>query len=259
MTRPRVAQFRSALLAAAALAFDPLSATAQAPTRPAELQTFASHTRTFTIDLPPSWRQLAPGEVPALQAALPNLPADLRRTEPRMFYPVGPVDRWLAGDFDGVYLQVHEQDNEWHLEADLAERLRAMWRDKGRSDGVDYAVDTIDTRPVGRQGFTAVVCERRSTPPPPGVAQWSLDVHTPTGGRQLSLSFTCRAADRTVWAPRFGAMLATLSLPRKPHGEVSLFDRLLWPLVGGAIVGTVFIVLYRHNQKRRFETPGHQG
>jgi hypothetical protein len=104
---------------------------AQAPARPDRVR-WSDRANQFQVDLPPDWRQLAPGEVDDVAAALPALPRDLRQNEPSMYYAVGPVDRWRRGDFDGVYLYVVYQENEWQTDAkgadpQLAAQLQAQW------------------------------------------------------------------------------------------------------------------------------------
>ncbi len=211
---------------------------------------FHDRSGSFRIDLPADWRQLAPGETNALRRAVPTAPRDLTTNEPTLFYAVGPVDRWLRGDFDGVYLYVVEQDNEWVADPQLAERLREMWRRKGEHDGTVYAVEAVHEVEVGRERHPAVTCQR-SIRPAAGRPQFSFDVHVPTGGRQLTLAFTCWAEDVVPMLPRFQQMLETLSLARRARGETKLTDRLWTPLITGGLVGLVFILLYRHTHRPR--------
>lgn len=209
---------------------------------------FRNRASTFQLHVPEGWRQLAPAEVRAVRAAAKSMPYDLRQNEPTLFYGVGPVDRWLEGEFDGVYLYVVEQDAEWHLEGELAARLQHMWDHKGERDGQRYTVLRAERTPVGFDAHPAVLAERRIEPVG-GRAQRSLDVHVPTGGRELTLCLTC-------WDDEFAAreaflrhILGTLSFARPPRGEVTLSDRLLTPALVGAGVGLVFVVLYRRSRR----------
>jgi hypothetical protein len=213
-----------------------------------DLRPFRSRSNTFRIDLPADWRQLAPGEVADLQRKVPDLPLDVGRNEPALFYAVGPIDRWLAGDFDGSYLYVVEQDNEWHLGGDLQPMLQAMWDRKGASDGNRYEILAVERTEAGVGHDPVVTCRRRITPPT-GRAQCSLDVHAPTGGIELTLCFTCWDDDFQRQLPRFRAMLGTLELARKARGSTGLADRLWTPVIAGAIVGTLLLLLYRHTRR----------
>ena len=109
----------------------------------------------------------------------------------------------------------------------------------------------IHKEPVGSQAIDAIVARRTSTPRPPEPPLAALDVHAPSVNQQLSLSFTCRPADFDRLQPRFRSWLATLTLARPPTEAASLSDRLWTPIVTGAIVGVVFILLYRHTRGRR--------
>ncbi|MGE3174936.1 MAG: hypothetical protein AB7O97_20075 [Planctomycetota bacterium] len=215
---------------------------------PPALVPFTSRSNVFRLDLPPGWRQLAPGELPALQRAVPDLPLDVGRNEPALFYAVGPIDRWLDGDFDGVYLYVVEQDNEWHLDDDLGLRLQQMWDRKAERDGVRYEVLDVERVEVGPDRNPAVRCQRRITPAK-GKPQLSLDVHVPTGGLELTLCFTAPAAGFAALELRFAEMLATLQLARRARGEADLGDRLWTPAIAGAAVGLVLLVLYRRTRR----------
>jgi hypothetical protein len=210
---------------------------------------FFDLTRSFRVDLPAGWRQLAPGEDGALRAAVRELPLDFALNEPRAFYSVGPVDRWLAGEFDGVYLHVVAQGNEWQVEEPLAERLQQMWTGKGAQEGVDYRLAEVQRRAAGREGHAVVTSVRTSTPAR-GRAQRSLDVSAPTGGCQLTLSFTCWAENFEDWRPRFERMLASLAFARAARGEQTAADFLWTPILTGGLVAAVLVLLYRRHRRR---------
>jgi hypothetical protein len=212
-------------------------------------QRFLDQSRTFSVDLPSDWRQLAPGERGRLQAALGELPRDLTQNEPRLFYPVGPIDRWLAGDFAGVYLYVVEQGNEWAIEEPLADRLQQMWTAKGASEGVEYRLAEVRRERIGELGH-AVVIALRTSAPAHGRAQASLDVYAPTGGRQLTLSFTCWAEDFAARRPQFERMAASLAFARAARGEATASDHLWTPILTGGLVTLVLLLLYRRQRRR---------
>lgn len=240
------------LLTAALLALGSLAAQQQPPPTPTPLpgmRPFQNRANSFRIDLPEDWRQLAPAETQKLAAAIAPLPADLGKNEPAMFYAVGPIDRWLGREFDGRYLYVVEQDNEWHSDENLAARLEQMWRDKGAREGIDYAVAEVQQITIGRDKGPAVSCIR--TIGAKGLPQQkSLDVHIPTGGQELTLCFFAWAADFDRELPRYRQLLDTIELARPARGEAQLSDRLWTPLVAGAVVGLCFVLAYRHTRRR---------
>lgn len=227
-------------LAQAPTTAPPSSAVEKAP----DSATFANLAGSFRVQVPPSWRQLAPGELKALTAAVPQLPHDVRQNVPHMFYAVGPVEAWLRGEFDGEYLYVVEQDAEWHLDGDLKARLQQMWSDKGATDGQRYEVLSAERVSLGPEAHPAVVADRRITPTD-GRALRSLDVHVPTGGREVTLCWTCREDAFDQKRGEFLARAHTIALARKSRGEQKLSDRLWTPLLAGGVVGIILLVLYR--------------
>lgn len=209
---------------------------------------FVARNGSFRIELPAGWRELAPSEARRI-GAMPGAPADLGYVEPRMFYAVGPVEQWLAGDFDSPWLWVVEQDEEWLVEDDFAEKLAAMWQQSGRERGVEYTVTGAGREPMGPDAHEVLTAVRTMTPPT-GPALRSLDVHAPSGGRMLSLSLTCRADTFDRWQPEFRRWLSTLRFARRAHGEPELGDRLWSPLLTGAAVALVLLLLYKRTRRR---------
>lgn len=218
------------------------------------MQAFRNRAQSFRVDLPDDWRQLAPGEVLSLRRAVTDLPHDLRENEPALFYGVGPVDRWLAGTFDGVYLYVVEQDAEWHLEGDLRERLQHMWDHKGEHDGIRYEVLSATKTEIGPDLHPAVLAERRISPVV-GRTQHSLDVHVPTGGRELTLCFVSWDENFATAVPTFRAAIDTMTFARRSRGELTLSDRLWTPVLAGAAVGLVLLLLYRRSRRPPVSVP----
>ncbi|HEX5053076.1 MAG TPA: hypothetical protein VFZ65_14980 [Planctomycetota bacterium] len=215
----------------------------------APLALFRNFNQTFQIELPSNWRQVAPNEALTI-AEHAAAPAELRRASPRLFYAVGPVDDWLAGRFDSAWLHVVEQDNEWVLDDDFAARLAEMWQQQGAATGSRNEVGDIERTTVGAQEHPVVTAVRRTWPKAPGRATKSLDVYAPTGGRQLTLSFTCWDEDYAHWEPEFRRWLRTFTCARKPRGEPALADRLWTPLLTGAIVAVVLWLVHKHLRRR---------
>ncbi|MSR39114.1 MAG: hypothetical protein EXS02_09795 [Planctomycetes bacterium] len=217
---------------------------------PATGQTrFFDKSRTFRIDLPEGWRQLAPGDVRQVTAAVSQLPYDISHNEPSMYFAVGPVDQWLHGTFDGLFLYIVYQENEWQVEGDLGEQLEQLWRKKGEDDGIAYQLSQVQRDTVGADQQPAITCIRTARPANGKPAQQSLDVYVATGGMQVSLSFTCPQTDFAQREPQLRAMLDTLRFARRARGETSNADRLWSPILIGAVVGLVLVLIYR--SKRR--------
>jgi hypothetical protein len=234
-----------------------LAAPTQAPPNPAppandvrpELRQFTNLNGSFHIDLPAGWRQLAPNEALRL-AGLPGCPEDLRSAQPRMFYAVGPVGRWLAGDFSGPWLYVVEQGNEWYVEDDFAGKLAARWRERGEATGVRYDLADVRAGKVGPAAH-AVRFAVRTSQKGTERATRSLDVYAPAGGQQFTLSLTCWADEYDRQAPEFERWLQTLAFARASRGEQTLGERMWTPIVVGGLVALALLVLYKHTRGKR--------
>jgi len=211
-------------------------------------QRFRNLDNTFELILPKDWRALAPNEARRI-GENPNAPATLCLAQPRAFYAVGPVGAWLAGDFTGAWIYVVETEDEWYVEDDFAAVLTASWQERSERTGEKNELSAIERRPVGVQQFEAVVAQRRCTPAPPRPTVHSLDVHSPCGGRQLTLSFQCAADAFPRWEPEFQRMLASLRFARPPRSKGSLGDRMWTPILTGGAVSLVLLVLYKRRQR----------
>jgi hypothetical protein len=230
---------------------------AQVPTPPQPqpppatgMQRFASRSAMFHVDLPADFRQMSPDESRRLRELLP---VDVQRTEPTSFYVLGPVDRCLRRDFDGLHVAVVEQDGEWvTTDADLTTGLQAKWRTAGEVLGMHYEVSDVQRVEIGFGKYPAIECRRTSVPiggDPGRDALRSLDISVATGGKQISLSCRCRAAEFDTRLPEFRRWLATLVLARRARGEATLGDRLWTPIITGAIVGLALVILYRRRAR----------
>ena len=221
--------------------------------QPQPLHAFRNLGGSFRIDVPTTWRQLSPNEARRV-AAMPGAPATLGYVEPRLFYAVGPVDAWLEGRFDGAWMWVVEQENEWAADGDLdrevAPKLREMWDRNAAATGVRHELLSIRREEVGTDKHRAIVVHRRTTPADGRGGTASLDVHAPAGGQQFSLSFTCPGPDFERSEPEFRRWLATLAFARAARGEQTLGDRLWTPLLAGGMVTLVLLVLYKYTRRR---------
>ncbi|MBL8728308.1 MAG: hypothetical protein JNM25_07760 [Planctomycetes bacterium] len=223
-----------------------LAAVASAPS---QQRPFVARNGTFQIELPAGWRQLAPGEARML-GALPDVPPELGYVEPSSLYAIGPVDEWLQGHFDTPWIWVVEQGNEWVVEHDFADRLRQLWDENGAATGERHELSDVRRDTVGPQHHAVLTAVRTSTPRQ-GPPVRRLDVYAPTGGRQVSLSFSCRADRFEGWLPRFRSWLETVRFARPAQGEPQLGDRLWTPLLTGGLVSLLLLVLYKHTRRQR--------
>ena len=211
--------------------------------------TFRNLNDSFHLELPAGWRQLAPNEASGL-AADPASPLPLRFSQPRRYYAVGPVDDWRRGDFSGPWLQVVEADEEWYVGDDFADELRRMWQQEGEKTGVRHELAEIHREKIGGQQLEAVVAVRTSTPKD-APATTSLDVHAPSGGQQVTLSFTCRSEAFDRWQPEFRRWLGTVVFARVRRQNLTLTERLQGPLLTGGLIGLALFFLYRYTRRRR--------
>lgn len=223
-----------------------LALAAVAPSQ--RLQTYVARNGTFQLDLPATWRELAPSEARTI-GAMAGAPKELGYVEPRSFYAVGPVDEWLQGRFDTPWLWVVEQGNEWLIGDDFAGELATMWRERGAATGVSYELQQIGREPVGPDRHEVLTAQRTATPRE-GPAVRCLDLHAPTGGRQVSLSFTSPLAAWDRWQPEFRRWIATLRFARSAQGTPDLSDRVWTPLLTGAAVSLLLLLLYKRTRRR---------
>ncbi|MGC6488832.1 MAG: hypothetical protein ACON4Z_14390 [Planctomycetota bacterium] len=215
--------------------------------------TFRNYNRTFQLELPDDWRQLAPGEAVRI-GEQPAAPPILRLCSPRQYYGVGPVDRWLAGDFESPWLYVFEQRDGWHVEDDFAATLRDLWREHGEANGVRHQLQDIHKERLGTQGVECIVATRTTTPAPPAAQRVSLDVHAPTAQQQITLSFTATPDTFEQHVPEFRRWLTTLTFARVADDQQqqdTVLDRIGRPILIGGIVGLILALLYRYTRARR--------
>lgn len=249
LVRAFLALLAGLVLGAAALAQQPNASAAELPPLQPGMQRFYDRGRVFRVDLPEGWRQLAPREVAVVEAAVPDLPRDIRENEPSMYFAIGAVEEWRKGTFDGRFLYVVYQDNEWQIDGDIAAQLQELWRKKSVPDGVRYEVAQVAKAELGPDRHPAITCVRTSTPARGGIPLQSLDVYVPSGGMQLSLSFTCFARDFAQHEASLRAMANSLGFARRAKGEAKPADRMWTPILVGAVVGLVLVFLYRSRRR----------
>ena len=246
------APLRTLLLAALVPAGGLVAQPEPTGTAVAELQTFKNWNRTFQIDLPADWRQIAPNEAVRLRDN-PSTPPEMRLSQPRRFYAVGPVDRWLAGDLSGPWLYVVEQSDAWHVGDDYAEVLRESWRAQSEIAETKHEVTDIHREEIGTQRVDCIVATRTSTPPAPVPTRRSLDIYAPSGNQQVTLAFSCAPDEYERWQPEFRRWIESLTFARPPREQATLSDRLWTPILVGAAVGIILLVLYKYTH--RLPTP----
>lgn len=213
------------------------------------LATFKNFNRTYQIELPAGWRQIAPNEAIKLGENEQSPPL-LRLAQPTHFYAVGPIAQWLAGDFRGPLLYVIEQRNQWYIDEDFEEFIRNHWREQTTRTGVTHDVATVQRQKIGTQQVECIVATRTSMGKGNDRYQ-SLDIHAPTGQQQIMLSFSCAPERFAQWQPEFRRWLDTLTFARVRDEPATLADRLWTPILVGGAVGLVLLLLYRHTRARR--------
>lgn len=220
-------------------------AQADAPTR-----RFVNRNASFHVELPAGWRQISPNEARKV-GELTQSPPKLGLAQPNHFYAIGPIERWLAADFDNAWLYVVEQDAEWFVADTWQDDLRAMWDAEGKASGCSHRLERLERAKVGSQDVDALTAVRVTVPADGRQPTTSFDVHAPAGGRQLSLSFTCPPERFEAELPAFRKALATLTFARAAKAQASLGDRLWTPLLTGGGVALVLLLLYKHTRGRR--------
>jgi hypothetical protein len=216
----------------------------------ASLKTFKNYNRTFQLELPDSWRQIAPSEAVTLSDNI-LAPPDVHPTQPRLIYTVGPIDKWLAGDFDGPWLRVVERKDQWYIEDNYEQTVRDRWQQQSDSSDVSHQVDEVRLEKIGTQQVECVVVLRTSTPKQPRAISKALDIHAPTARQQLIFSFGCPEDQFAQWQPKFRRWLDTLTFARAPEPPATLSDRLWTPLLVGGAVGLILLLLYKHTRAGR--------
>lgn len=244
--RERIVAARNAALTCLALVASPAAAQQAA----GATATFRNYNRTFQLELPADWRQVAPGEAVQI-SGIESSPPVLWHASPRQFYGVGPVDGWLSGDFSAPWLYIHEQRDEWHVDDDFASTLRELWREHGEANDVEHQLSDVHLAKIGTQGVECIVATRKTTPAPPAVPRVSLDVHAPTAKQQISLSFTATPDTFDRWQPEFERWLTTLTFARVAEEPATIAERLWTPLMVGGVVGLILVLLYRYTRSRR--------
>jgi len=214
------------------------------------MQRFANRNGSFHVDLPAGWRQLAPNEALRL-SELPGAPRDLWRAEPRSQYAIGPVDAWMRGDFGGPWLYVTEIVDAAVLPADFEAVLPRLWQAHGEANDLQHNITDIRSETVGSLNHPVRTAIRTTRAADGGGACTSLDAYTTSGRQQLTLAFTCAAADFERYEATFRAWLQTASFARPARVEATLTDRLWSPLWTGAAVSLVLLMLYKHSRRKR--------
>ncbi|MFK7741292.1 MAG: hypothetical protein AB8H80_13310 [Planctomycetota bacterium] len=234
------------LLAAVLLA----TATLSGQEAGAERATWRNFNQTFQLDLPDGWRQISPNEARQIGED-PNSPPELRLAQPTLMYAVGPIERWLEGDYSGPMLFVREQRDQWYIDEDYKQTLRDAWRAHGEINNVEHELDDIGKEKLGTQEVECIVATRTRTSGDNSAPLRCLDVYAPTARQQIGLTFACEPERFERHLPAFRSWLDSLTFARLAQEQASLGDRLWGPIVIGGLVGIVLIVLYKRTSARR--------
>ncbi len=198
---------------------------------------------------------MSPAEARSLRSQLPE---SAQTTQPRDFYVLGPVAKWLESGFDGVFLQVIEQGEEWAMDSTVADRVKEHWRQvPGEHQIVEARLVALGrvSNPGGIEAGDltptpeCLVCVRESQAPGDEPIK-ALEAYVPTGGRQLILSCQCPGPDLAQHRPQFERILGSLALARGSRGAATLGNKLWTPWLWGAGVFIALLILRRVAQKR---------
>jgi hypothetical protein len=199
----------------------------------------------FALDLPAGWRQITPDEAFQLAKKKPSpLPPDLLAPNQAAFYPYGDIDRWLAGEFDGRCMTAQLADGEYSVDEAGLDRVRAAAGARREGDWRREML-SVATTEVGARGHPAIECVIRVVQHGPAKPFRSLVFFVPTGGKTLICSFRATESDFEAALPLFRTAAATMNLARRARGPSKLTDRLLMPILIGALVGLLLLVLHR--------------
>lgn len=208
---------------------------------PAQAARHVSRDGSFSLVLPPRWRQLTPDEARSLAAGRdPSMPADVVAPRPAAFYPYGDVDRWLARGFDGRCLTVQRAEGEATIDQDGLARVRA-----GTVAGAGLRREVLSARiaALGPAKHPVLECDSRLQLGEGTRWQRCLELFVPTGGDTLLLAFRAFEDDFAAALPELRAAADTLAFARPGRGPRRLGQRLLYPAMIGALVGVLLLVL----------------
>lgn len=201
----------------------------------------------YRMVLPEGWQQVTPDLARSMRS---TMPADLAT-----LINLGLVDRfgavaaWQNKGFDGRCLTVHiEKGGEPDMSTETLEKIRAGFNERSRADGLRYLGEPI-LGTVGRDKHPAIECRLRILEESGKELSTSLVFIVPTGGVTLRFSFRANAGDFSAAEPVFREIADSLNLSSPPEGKKELSDRLRTPLIIGAVVGLVMLVLYKLNRR----------
>lgn len=201
-------------------------------------------TQTFAFTAPPGWRQLTPDEALALSKRPGNeIPADLLSPKRADAYAYGAIDRWLAGSFDGRCMIVEQVDGECPVDETGIEQVRASGAHT--EERWSREVISLETTTVGTDALPAIEGLFRTTVQDAARTLDSLVLFVPTGGNTLILTFRTSSDDFAAALPEFRAIAASLTFAQRPHGTPDPGSRVFYPLLVGAFVVVLLLVLRR--------------
>ncbi|HLU38564.1 MAG TPA: hypothetical protein VK081_04215 [Planctomycetota bacterium] len=196
----------------------------------------------FAFDPPPGWRALTPDEGRILKArAEPAIPEHLLTPHPPRLHVFGPIDRWLAGEFDGRALTVLEQDGEPDLDETGIAGIRGHFEELSRRGPQRFTFANLSVGAVGKGAHPAIlgelVVEEGAT------RSIQFHAYVPSGGDTFVFALAWPTADRDAGAAAFAALCDGLRVAARPRGAVKLGGKLLWAALFGLAVGVTLHAL----------------
>lgn len=207
---------------------------------------FEDPQRRFTLTLPPDWRQMTPDEALKLRSTMPADVATL--LVPGRLDRFGAVDRWLKQDFDGQCLTIQSEDGEPAMDDETLEEVRATARAKSAGAKFRYVVESLEFVTLGPSEHRGIELDMSIRDSTDKVVYRVLEYVVPSAGATFRFSYRAAPDGFAAAMSQFRQSASTIDLARPAQGRKELSDKLRMPLIIGAVVGLVLLVLYKMNR-----------
>jgi len=194
----------------------------------------------FAFALPAGWRQLTPDEGRQLERDAVVMPAEIERPEPPNHLVFGPVERWLAGSFDGRTLSVDEIEGEPEVGPSGIAGIAAHW---AQQPGEGVVIERLEVGSVGSPPHPALLGRFRVGAGPAAAARF--EAYVPAGGRTYRFALAWPFADAPAGEAAFAQLSSSIAMASKPRGPTTLGSKLLWAGALGLLAGVALHVLRR--------------
>ncbi|MEZ5967340.1 MAG: hypothetical protein R3F56_26115 [Planctomycetota bacterium] len=165
-----------------------------------------------------------------------QVPAEFLEPEPPRYLVFGPIDRWLAGTFDGRALTLAESDGEPDVGPSGIADVKAHWESVTQR-GTTVVVERLEVGSVGTEAHPALLGRLRVGAGTD--AHTRFDAYVPSGGQTYCFALTWPAADAAAGEAEFTAMCRSIGMASKARGPVHFGSKLLWAALFGLGIGVV--------------------